>query len=83
MVKYLLPTAAVAALQSGDGVLIGHAGAGLYGDHEESVLITFTAGPDRSDNDVEVLIPRRVWAGFQAAIAQGQGGTFVVGSCLP
>ncbi len=78
MVKHILQTAAVAALQSGDGVLVGGASAGLYGDHEESVLLTFTAGPERSDNDIEVLIPRRAWASFLSAIAREEGGMFVL-----
>lgn len=68
----------ICALQSNDMVLVGYAAAGIYGDHEDATLVTLSHGPHHMDNDVEILIPQRAWAGLLARIATEHTGRFLI-----
>lgn len=76
MILRITEDSAHCAVQTGDAFLIGGIAAGAFGDHEDSMLLTLSAGPDNRGNDIEVAIPKRYWESFVATLASGKYGQF-------
>lgn len=72
------PPATVVVLQPGDGLMPhGYCHKGLMlldGCKEDCEIITFTAGPGRHQNDVEIYIPESMAKKIRDAIGAGVPG---------
>lgn len=73
------PPGTVVVLEHGDGLMAhGFGSRGLVGTREDCELITFTAGPERHLNDVEIYIPKSMAEQIRAAIGKGVTGMIIL-----
>jgi hypothetical protein len=70
--------ATICVVEPGDGFIVGHVAKGFYGNAEESVLLTFTAGPEQAANNVEIVIPESAWGSIVLQIAYPRAGVLTI-----
>ena len=76
--RNLTPTHSThAAMQRNDIIHIGYLAGGAYGDHEESVLLTFDTDKGGLGHVIEVAIPKTAWEAFKAVAAVGHGRVYI------